>query len=181
MDRRKQSAVGVNGCAGSLLTKQAALRHLRRLCSACRSPGAPPRNPALRGRLCGGHSCAEGGKVIVPHSPCDPCSRGSVVLHSSPEPPPARRGRSPRPCTPRRLPTGWGALRIPRTHCDWWKVARQGSTLIHPQRTSRDALRMDEEEQQQIEFQDRPLADICHALKHRSVASPNRPLARRNT
>ena len=64
-----------------------------------RSSGALPRNPARRGRLCGEHSCAEGGKVIVPHSPCNPCSRGSVVPHSSPEPPPARRGRSPRPCT----------------------------------------------------------------------------------
>lgn len=69
-----------------------------------RSPEALPRNPARRGRLCGGHSCAESGKVIVPHSPCIPCSRGSVVPHSSPEPPPARRGCSPHPCTPRHSP-----------------------------------------------------------------------------
>lgn len=72
-----------------------------------RSSGALPRNPARRGRLCGEHSCAEGGKVIVPHSPCNPCSRGSVVPHSSPDPPPARRGRSPRPCTPGSHPRAW--------------------------------------------------------------------------
>lgn len=67
------------------------------LCSSCRSPGALPRVPALRGRLHGD------GRVIVRHSPCTPwrLRRLGSSFRTPPRPPAPGRSRSARfPQTP---------------------------------------------------------------------------------
>ena len=124
---------------GPLLTNQPAQ-------AQAGSPGALPRDPALRGRLRGGRSCAERGKATfatpctprrlpagsgaVPHAPKPPAP-GEAVPHASPNPAwlalPAlgREGRplstlSPGPrrarCGPRSAPAASVRLRLVDAH-----------------------------------------------------------------
>lgn len=101
--------------------------------AAPHSPGTPPRDPApSAGRLRGGRSCAERGSRSPPLHSGVSDGRGSVVPHSSPEPPPARAPRagqvivrhSPAPLASPDGPEGRGVVRPCFRSPVIWRAAR---------------------------------------------------------